>query len=510
MSVAAAPMTITPNAAESTSAESTPAAVRETLTQANTAAAALRASSPLDRQRWLNAVAETLLAHQEELAVLADGETHLGLPRLRGEIAGAANSARFYATVAVDGHYLGASTEKVSDTVTLSRWNTPVGPVAVFGASNFPFGFGVFGHDVASAIAAGCPVVVKAHPAHPVLSIRLADLAKAALSEAGAPTGTYGLVVGFEAGLQLVDAAEIASIAFTGSQRAGMAIRDRAAARGVPVFAEMGTVNPVVVTPAAAATPNQQREIAAGFVASFTLGAGQFCTKPGLIFVPAGAQLHTAIEAEVAQVEPTQLLTADIAAHFVGGVIELAEAANVQPRELSDTSSATAQVISVTLADLVAGSRLLDECFGPVALVCEYDSIDQVITTLADLQNSLAASVFTGPDHDPVDTAQSAAVVALLLTKTGRVVLNAWPTGVSNTWSQQHGGPWPATSRPEATSVGAGAVSRFVRPTAIQNAPPGLLPPFLADDNPWNIPRRINGIYSAPAQSAQPAQPVKK
>lgn len=496
-------------AAELTTATSTPAAVREILSRANTAAAALRASSPLDRQRWINAVAETLLAHQEELAVLGDEETHLGLPRLRGELAGAANSARFYATVAVDGHYLSASTEKVSDTVTLSRWNTPVGPVAVFGASNFPFGFGVFGHDVASAIAAGCPVVVKAHPAHPLLSIRLAELATAALSEAGAPEGTYGLVVGFEAGLQLVDAAEITSIAFTGSQRAGMAIRDRAAARGVPVFAEMGTVNPAVVTPAAAATPDRQQAIAAGFVASFTLGAGQFCTKPGLIFVPAGAAMLTAIEAETARVAPAQLLTTDIAAHFVRGVQELAEAANVPSAESSNTSLATAQVISVTLADLVAGSRLLDECFGPVALVCEYDSIDQVITTLAGLQNSLAASVFTGADDDQNDATQSAAVVALLLTKTGRVALNAWPTGVSNTWSQQHGGPWPATSRPEATSVGAGALSRFVRPVAIQNASPALLPPFLAGDNPWNIPRRINGTYT-PAQSAQPTQPAEK
>lgn len=471
----------------------TPPTVERILHVAASASAEIAATSPRDRQRWLNAVAKTLLSHQEELAILADEETALGLPRLRGEIAGAAKSAQFYASVAVDGEYLGASSETVNESTTLARWNIPVGPVAVFGASNFPFGFGVCGHDVASAIAAGCPVVVKAHPAHPRLSVRLANLTRQALLSAGAPTGVYDLVVGFEAGIQLVDSPEIMAVAFTGSQGGGMALRDRAAARGVPVFAEMGTVNPVFVTAAASATPRQTDAIAAGFVASFTLGAGQFCTKPGLIFAPAGSGLLAAVNNLVTQVPPAPLLTQSIATNFAAGVGELARVTDSSaPTNELRGSFAVAHVFAVSLEDLKPGSRLLEECFGPVALVCEYADSAVALEALGGLQNSLAASVFTGGPAD----AESTEVVSRLLAKVGRVSINAWPTGVANTWSQQHGGPWPATSQPQATSVGAGALARFVRPVALQNAEPDMLPPAFAPENPWNISRRVNGTFT--------------
>jgi NADP-dependent aldehyde dehydrogenase len=473
----------------------TPAAVAVILQRAAQVAVEIAATTPMSRQNWLDAVATTLLTHQEELALLADEETGLGLPRLRGEIAGAVKSVLFYASVAVDGNYLGASSEMVNETTTLARWNIPVGPVAVFGASNFPFGFGIFGHDVASAIAAGCPVIVKAHPAHPRLSVRLAALAREALLAAGAPESTYNLVVGFEAGLQLVDAPEIKTVAFTGSQGGGMALLERAAARGVPVFAEMGTVNPVFVTAAAAKTSQQMDAIAAGFVTSFTLGTGQFCTKPGLIMAPAGSGMFAAVSALVTEVEPAPLLTAGIAAHFSAGVNELAAAAKSQaPAAELQGYFAAARVFAVTLDELQPGSRLLKECFGPVALVCEYDDFEHALCVVGNLQNSLAASVFTGGAED----AESSAVVARLITKVGRVAINAWPTGVANTWSQQHGGPWPATSRPDATSVGAGALGRFVRPVALQNADLAMLPAALTPENPWNITRRINGVLTAP------------
>lgn len=435
--------------------------------------------------------------------MLADDETALGLPRLRSEIAGAARSTRFYASVAVDGLYLGASSEAVNDTTTLSRWNIPVGPVAVFGASNFPFGFGVFGHDVASAIAAGCPVVVKAHPAHPRLSARLAQVALEALATAGAPEGLYGLVVGFDAGLQIVDAPQICAVAFTGSQGGGMALLERAARRGVPVFAEMGTVNPVFVTRDAVKTPEQVESIANGFVASFTLGAGQFCTKPGLLFAPSGCGMHAAVTGAVAQVEPAPLLTASIAEHFASGVSELEAASRRAAATATEVSTSrqtgtwpSARVVSVTLDDLQPGSRLLEECFGPVALLCEYDDADAAARALSTLQGSLVASVFIGEDH--VDTGEAVNLVAQLSSRVGRVTVNAWPTGVANTWSQHHGGPWPAASRSDATSVGAGALDRFVRPVAVQNARPEMLPEALRPDNPWNIPRRIDGIFTVP------------
>lgn len=473
----------------------TPDAVANILQVAAQSAAEIAASSPRDRERWLDAVAETLLSHQEELALLADEETALGIARLRSEIAGASKSAQFYARVAVDGTYLHASTDTVNDSTTLARWNIPIGPIAVFGASNFPFGFGVCGHDVASAIAAGCPVVVKAHPAHPRLSVRTATLTREALVSAGAPPGVYDLVVGFEAGLQLVDSTEIMAVAFTGSQGGGMALRDRAAARGVPVFAEMGTVNPVFVTAAAITAPSRTEEIAAGFVASFTLGAGQFCTKPGLIFAPAGAGMFDAISYIVSQITPAPLLTRGIATSFAAGVEELAHATGSSATSDEVRGNfAAARAFSVNLDDLKPGSRLLDECFGPVALVCEYADIETALDAVARLQNSLAASVFTGGTTDT----DARTAVSRLLTKVGRVAVNEWPTGVANSWSQQHGGPWPATSRPDATSVGAGALARFVRPVALQNADPDMLPQACAPENPWDIPRRVNGLFSVP------------
>jgi NADP-dependent aldehyde dehydrogenase len=481
-------------------AHSTPAEVTAVLQRAEQAAAEIAATSPAIRRGWLKAVAATVFASQDELAALADEETGLGLPRLTGEIAGAARSVNFYADVAVEGSYLAVSSDIVNESVSIARWNVPVGPVAVFGASNFPFGFGVVGHDVASALAAGCPVIAKAHPAHPRLSVRLATIVREALAAAGAPDGTYDLVVGFNAGLALVDAPQINTVAFTGSQRGGMAILARAAERGVPVFAEMGTVNPIFVTPAAtqnadhSANLEKVSAIATGFVASFTLGAGQFCTKPGVLFAPAGSGMLAEVQRLVAAVEPAPLLTAGIAAHFVAGAEELAAAANSDPTTFAETSLpgylTRAQVVAVTPSGFTPGSRLLEECFGPIALVCEYEDADEALATLALLQGSLAASVFT----DGADDTEAQKAISQLLPKVGRVAVNAWPTGVANTWSQQHGGPWPATSRPEATSVGAGALGRFVRPVALQNATESMLPPVLVAGNPWQVPRRINGI----------------
>lgn len=475
-------------------AHTAPRAVEEILRSAQAAAGPLAAASPKRRAIWLNTIGVSLTINREELVQIAGEETGLGADRLRSELAKAVTSLRFYADVAVEGSYLEASSDALADNNTLSRWNVPVGPVAVFGASNFPFGFGMIGHDVASALSAGCPVIAKVHPAHPRLSIRLGEIVKEALVEAGAPDGTYDCVVGFDAGLQLIDAAEITAVAFTGSQAGGMAILRRAAARGVPVFAEMGTVNPAIVTPTAA----RQRadEIAAGFTASFTLGAGQFCTKPGLLFAPAGSGILEAVRRELALVPPAPMLTAGIADAYRSGVGQLAAAAHAAAGSSSGAGhSVTPTVFSVRLDELQPGSRLLDECFGPVALVCEYGNINRALDAVIRLQPALAASVFTGDSTD----ADGDDAVRRLLPRVGRVALNVWPTGVATSWSQQHGGPWPATSRPESTSVGGGALRRFVRPVSLQNALPELLPPALHPDNPWRVPRRIDGILTVPA-----------
>ena len=509
-------------------AHTPPTAVAAALQRSVVASRMMAASSPSERRVWLSAVADQLVANQDELVELAQQETALGEVRLRGELLKAAVSMRFYADVTVEGSYLGASLEVIDATATpaatLARWNIALGPVAVFGASNFPFGFGLIGHDVASAISAGCPVVVKAHPAHPRLSVRLAELAQNALASAGAPLGSYELVVGFAAGIQIIDAVEITAVAFTGSQSGGMAILQRASERGIPVFAEMGTVNPVVVTPRAA---SNMTTIAAGFVASFTLGVGQFCTKPGLLFAPAGRGFAEEVERQLSAVAAVPMLTAGIAQSYRRGIVQVREAANAGSdadqhsthHSTQDLGQASTQaeaslpgfaveacVIRVRPEQLRAGSRLLEECFGPMALVCEYDDIEQVFAALTQLQPALAASVFTGappvgsPDGTADSDPDSAELLRRMLPLVGRLAINAWPTGVATSWSQQHGGPWPATSRAEATSVGAGALNRFVRPVSLQNAAPALLPLALHPDNPWGIPRRINGTLTLPSR----------
>ena len=461
---------------------STPDEVSHILERASRAAPTLARLSPSVRAGWISAAADAVTDASAELVELAESETGLGLTRLEGELTRMAASARFYAAVAQEGSYLGVSRDDLEGGSTIVRGNFPVGAVAVFGASNFPFGFGVFGHDVASALAAGCSVIVKAHPAHPRLSARLGEVVRDALAGAGAPEGTFDLVVGFDAGLQIVDSAVIRAVAFTGSQHAGMSLVERGARRGIPVYAEMGTVNPVFVTPAAS---THRESIAQGFVASFTLGAGQFCTKPGLILVPASAGFFEAITDAVTLVPPAPLLTAAIAAAYERGIARL----GAQPSVDGGGFGAASRVISVPLDQLVPESHLLEECFGPVALVAEYTDAADALAALERLQPSLAASVFTGADDDP----DGVPAIAQLTQRVGRVAVNTWPTGVVTTWSQQHGGPWPATSRPDATSVGAGGLARFVRPVSLQNAPPSQLPAMLQPENPWKLPRRLNG-----------------
>ncbi|MET4781005.1 aldehyde dehydrogenase family protein [Glaciihabitans sp. UYNi722] len=472
---------------------STPDQVDRVVSAARSVAAELAATAPAIRRRWIEAVVASLLEHRQELAELAQSETALGMDRLRGEVGKACDNASFYGLVAVDGAFIDASTETIADGSRLSRWNEPLGPIAVFGASNFPFAYGSFGHDAASAIAAGCPVVVKSHPAQPRLASRLSELVVEALAASGAPTGTYGSVVGFDAGLRLVDSPAIRAVGFTGSQAGGMALVERGSRRGIPVFAEMGTVNPVLVTPDAAPLRDS---IANGFVASFTLGAGQYCTKPGLLLVPAGVGFPDAVRLALSHVGQQTLLTRRIADAYLAGSSRLASAASGVPPEpggpdgTSDAGfTVTPRLVEVTLDQLSAGSPLLDECFGPVALICEYDDLDSALEAVTHLQPSLAASVFAASESG--DTTLRA--VRTLLPQVGRVAVNAWPTGVLASWSQQHGGPWPATSRSDATSVGAGALRRFVRPVAIQNGDIGALSPALAADNPWHIPRRIDG-----------------
>ena len=482
-----------------TAIDSTSQDVAETVAAASEATVAVAAASPRDRRDWLAAVADALEAHADELISLADTETALGEARLAGELARAAGQLRFYGEVAVEGSYLQATIDSASPAgPALARVARPIGPVAVFGASNFPFAFGVLGNDFGSALAAGCPVVVKAHSAHVLLSIRLVEIARRALTLAGAPEGALGVVIGREAGVTLVAADDISAVGFTGSQTGGLALWRVANERDqvIPVYAEMGTVNPVVVTPAAS---ERMTDVAAGFVASYTLGWGQYCTKPGLIFAPCGAQAADAVAQALRAAEPSAVMLTEGIAHAAHDGLSALEAAGATVLVRIDGPdqgwSAPAAVVTAPIDALQPGSALLEEVFGPIAVVVEYDDPQQVPDVLDRLQGSLTASVITaldGPDH------LAAELIPRLAEQAGRVTVNDWPTGVAYAWGQHHGGPWPATSIPSATSVGAAALCRFVRPVTFQSCRDEWLPEELRSSNPWRVPRRVDGIMVAP------------
>lgn len=482
-------------------AETTPDELTTVLAHAMSAAPLLAATSPAERRTWLYAIAHALQTNADELAALADQETALGLTRLTGEVARAAGQLRFYGDVASEGSYLDITVDNATTTSPrLVRVNRPLGPVAVFGASNFPFAFSVLGNDTGAALAAGCPVVAKAHPAHPGLTARLAEIAQRALTSTGAPEGAFAVVIGQQTGVDLVQAPEVSAVAFTGSQAGGLALWRLANKREVviPVYAEMGTVNPVVVTNEGA---TDIAAVAAGFVNSFTLGNGQFCTKPGLLLAPAGSGAARAVASALESAAPAPVMLTDAIAKAVSDGIEQLCAAGAGVSRVVDASgpgwAAPAAVLHADIADLKPGSRLLEECFGPVALVCEYGSDQELRDAVSFLQGSLAATVIAGD----VDDAQAPWLLEALSHKSGRVTVGDWPTGVAFTWAQHHGGPWPSTTAPAMTSVGAHGLDRFVRPVAYQSAPDAWLPAAARASNPWGLPRRVDGALRGDGRS---------
>src|SRR5215467_6356584 len=352
------------------------------------------------RAEALEAVADALDARAGEIAAIADTETALGGERLTGEVARTTGQLRLFAALLRDGGYVDAVVTPAEGVVPdLRRINRPVGPVAVFAASNFPFAFSVAGNDTASALAAGCPVVVKAHEGHPRTSALTAQIVTGALAGAGAPAGTFAVVYGVDAGVRLLQHPAIAAAGFTGSARGGLALAAICAQRPVPIpfFGELGSVNPVVILPGAADA--RPEEIAAGYAASLTLGVGQFCTNPGLLFVPAaGDRLQPAIAAAVRASAGGPMLTARIHDSFSAAIAELgarpdvSELAEGQPGE--GPWSATPEVFEVGLAGFAAGlPGLAQERFGPVGLVITYELVADLLPVLARLGGNLAGVV---------------------------------------------------------------------------------------------------------------------
>ncbi|MGN8027443.1 aldehyde dehydrogenase (NADP(+)) [Microbacterium sp. 22242] len=466
---------------------------------ASAAAPIWRASAAPERAGWLRALADALDAAADELVPIADRETRLGAPRLHGEVARTTGQLRLFATVVEEGSFHELIVDDADPQASpprpeLRRMLVGVGPVAVFAASNFPFAFSVCGGDTASALAAGNPVIVKAHSGHPELSRRTAEIAVAALAAAGAPAGSFALVEGREAGNALVQHAAIRAAGFTGSVAGGRALFDLASGRPdpIPFYGELGSVNPVVLTPAAVAA--RGAELARGLVGSFTLGAGQFCTKPGVVFVPEGSGFEDEVAAVVGAAHGGPLLTDRITGAFPSGIAQLeADPATAVLGFGAETTDGARPVVLTTDAEAVTArpDALLAEVFGPVTLLVRYAGEAALHAALRVVPGSLTATLHAEQDDDVAETLE------LLQERAGRVLFAGWPTGVAVTWSQQHGGPWPATTSLH-TSVGATAIRRFLRPVAFQDAPSRLLPEVLRDEALTLLPHRRNGVLVLP------------
>lgn len=473
------------------------------LTAAATRAAKISsATSDAERATWLNAVADALDANIAELVAIADEETRLGETRLKGEVARTSGQLRLFANVITEGSYLEAIVDHADPSATpprpdLRRILLPIGPVAVFSASNFPFAFSVVGGDTASALAVGCSVIVKAHSGHLKLSERTAEVVAEALKAAGAPDGLFALVSGRAVGTALVQDPAIKAVGFTGSIPGGRALFDLATSRPdpIPFYGELGSLNPVVIT--AAALETRAAELASGLAASYTLGAGQFCTKPGLVFVPAGTDFATLVAAASSDKPAAPMLTERIAAAYPEGLRTVASLPDVKVvsgsvEQNAQLDGAAPVVFSTTAANALERPKdLLEECFGPTTLLIEYASDEELAAVLAKVPGSLTATLHAQPGEDVSGLVEQLSGLA------GRVLFAGWPTGVAVNWAQQHGGPYPATTS-LFTSVGATAVRRFQRPVAYQDAPETHLHPALRDDNPLNIPRRVDGLLVLP------------
>jgi alpha-ketoglutaric semialdehyde dehydrogenase len=466
---------------------------------------ALAATTGAERGRLLRAMADGLDAAAPLLIERAHLETALPLPRLTGEVARTSGQLRLFAGVVEEGSWQMARIDTADATRTPPKPDVrsllrPLGPVVVFGASNFPLAFSVGGGDTASALAAGNPVIVKAHPAHPGTSELAGVILSEAVRQCGFPVGTFSLLfdAGYEVGAALVQHPKVRAVGFTGSYRGGRALLELAAKRKepIPVYAEMGSTNPVFVLPGALA--ERPEALASGLQGSFTLGGGQFCTKPGLVFAE---ESHSGVFTEglrsAVQSGPAfSLLTEGIASTFEAAVAALTELASMRGAAKGNGFSAQPALLETTGDAFLADATLSQEIFGPVTLLVHCSGREQMLRAAREMEGHLTATVL-GTEEDLVEHAD---LLRILETKAGRVIFNAFPTGVEVCHAMVHGGPYPATSDGRSTSVGSQAIFRFARPVAYQGLPQSALLPALQDGNPLGILRMWNGTWQGGAR----------
>ena len=485
--------------------EATPAEVDAAARAAADAAEPFAAVEPAARAAFLRAIADQLVALGDALLERAGAETGLPRPRLQGERGRTASQLRLFADVVEEGSWVDARIDpalpdRKPPRPDVRRMLVPLGPVAVFGASNFPLAFSVAGGDTASALAAGCPVVVKGHPGHPGASELAARAILAAARETGMPDGVFSLVHGPSpaVGQALVAHPEVQAVAFTGSLRAGRALYDAAARRPrpIPAYAEMGSANPVFVLPGALASRGE--EIAKGLSASVTLGSGQFCTNPGLTFLlrsgpeqefvarlgqllaaaPAGTMVHAGIKSAY-----------DAELQAVTALPGVALAARSDNRGAHPSTEASPALLVAEHSAWAASPRLQGEIYGPATLAVRCGSKQDLLAAARALEGHLTATVH----GSEADLAEHAELLRVLRTKVGRLIVNGYPTGVEVCHAMHHGGPYPATTDSRATSVGTAAILRFARPVCFQDVPDPALPEELRDANPRGIWRLVDG-----------------
>jgi NADP-dependent aldehyde dehydrogenase len=491
--------------------EASAAHVDAALEAAERAAHEYRRTSPAQRAAFLDRIAEEI-ERVGDLLDVAHAETALPPARLAGERARTTGQLRLFADLVREGSWVEARIDRALPDRTplpkpdVRRMLIPIGPVAVFGASNFPLAFSVAGGDTASALAAGCPVVVKAHPAHPATSELAGRAVTRAAAAAGMPPGVFSLIQSSrnDVALALVRHRHTAAVGFTGSLRAGRALFDAAAQRPdpIPVYAEMGSVNPVFLLPGALA--ERAEAIAEGLATSVTLGVGQFCTNPGVVVgVATGAfnRFVQRLEELIRRAQPGTMLYPALLESYEAGVRRLGAVAGTTTVRSSaggatQESCALPSMFDTTAQTFLRHQELAEEVFGPSTVVVRCGSREEVEAVARSLEGQLTATVH----GTPADLVEHAWLVPILEDKAGRLVVNGFPTGVEVCASMQHGGPYPATTDSRTTSVGTAAIHRFARPVAYQNFPQPSLPPELQDANPRGIWRWVDGAMTKDAR----------
>jgi alpha-ketoglutaric semialdehyde dehydrogenase len=478
-----------------------------------------RRVSGRDRGAFLRTIAAKIESIAEDVIERAGQETALPRARLQAETARTCGQLRLFAQVAEEGSWVNARVDhadpnrKPAPKPDIRSLLRPLGPVVVFGASNFPLAFSVAGGDTASALAGGNPVIVKAHAAHPGTSELVGRAVQESVRECGLPEGVFSLLFGSgsQVGTALMKHPLVKAGGFTGSRAAGRTLMDVAASRPepIPFYAEMSSTNPVFILPGA--LRERAGDIAAGLHTSFTMGAGQFCTKPGMVFLPQGsdaAAFAGKLRQSVAESAPFHLLTKTIHSSYDSAIAQRKTEAAVKliaegPQAGADAGFAVSSALFETDAAAFLGSDLEAEIFGPTTLLVEHSGREQVLAIARSLEGHLTATIHGTAQ----DLQEFADLIAILETKVGRLVFNGFPTGVEVTHAMVHGGPYPSTSDGRSTSVGSQAIFRFTRLVCYQGFPDSALPDELKDANPLGIWRMIDGGMSRDSSaSGTPAQ----